>query len=104
MAYYLVTAHAKKNLLAELERKLSEDAFMGMDPFGKALSFSLRHARVQAGGKVVWEEEDYCSPPLAEEKKAVLDYYFTELQVERINKGEGWKQISALPYLFSFVS
>jgi hypothetical protein len=29
------------------------------------------------------EEEDYCSPPLAQERAAVLDTYFDDITVER---------------------
>jgi len=48
----------------------------------------------------VWEEEDYCRPPLAEERAAVLDEYFDQLRVERVEHGAGWEQIAALPPLF----
>jgi hypothetical protein len=48
----------------------------------------------------VWEEEDYCRPPLKEERAAVLDEYFDQLQVERVEHGAGWEQIAALPPLF----
>src|SRR5436309_2265769 len=34
-----------------------------MQPFGRALEYSLRNAKMtEAGGAAVWEEEDYCSP------------------------------------------
>jgi hypothetical protein len=49
---------------------------------------------------VVWEEEDYCRPPLAQEREAVLDRYFEDLSVERVERGSGWEQISDLPPLF----
>ncbi|MBV8830978.1 MAG: hypothetical protein JO108_17290, partial [Acidobacteriaceae bacterium] len=50
-------------------------------------------------GTAVWEEEDYCSPPLAQERAAVLDAYFEKIKVEQVNEGEGWKRIRALPKL-----
>lgn len=50
-------------------------------------------------GTAVWEEEDYCSPPLAQERTAVLDLYFDEITVEKVNAGEGWKMIEVLPRL-----
>ena len=52
-----------------------------------------------ADGIATWEEEDYCSPPLAEERAAVLDNYFDQISVERVDAGEGWKRIEALPKL-----
>jgi len=48
----------------------------------------------------VWEEEDYCAPPLAQERAAVLDDYFHDLRVEKVKEGEGWSKIEALPRLF----
>jgi hypothetical protein len=56
-------------------------------------------ARTQADGTAIWEEEDYCSPPLAQERAAVLDTYFDESKVEQVNAGEGWTRIKTLPKL-----
>jgi hypothetical protein len=56
MAYYLVSARPLAPRMDDLEAKLIERA--------------------------VWEEEDYCRPPLAQEREAVLDHYFEELSVE----------------------
>jgi hypothetical protein len=99
MAYYLVRAKPKLEWLAELHTRLAENAFVNLRPFGKALTHSLNEARSQPDGIAVWEEEDYCSPPLAQERAAVLDRYFDEITVEQVNVGEGWKQIEALPKL-----
>jgi hypothetical protein len=51
-------------------------------------------------GTAVWEEEDYCRPPLAEERAAVLDHYFDGIAVERVERGAGWRRIADLPRLF----
>ena len=99
MAYYLVRAKPKPERLSELQDRLQEGAFIGLRPFGKALTHSLKEARTQSDGIAIWEEEDYCSPPLAEERAAVLDNYFDEISVERVDAGEGWKRIKALPKL-----
>ena len=99
MAYYLVRAKPKPERLRELSRQLEHNAFVGLRPFGKALTHSLENARTDSDGRAIWEEEDYCSPPLAEERAAVLDLYFDEITVEPVNAGEGWKQIQALPKL-----
>jgi len=99
MAYYLVRAKPKPELLGELSRQLKQNAFVSLRPFGKALTHSLENARSEADGTAIWEEEDYCSPPLAEERAAVLDLYFDEITVESVKPGEGWKQIHALPKL-----
>jgi hypothetical protein len=56
----------------------------------------LDNARWQSENVAIWEEEDYCVPPLAQERAAVLDEYFTELEVQHVNRDEGWKQIESL--------
>lgn len=99
MAHYLVRAKPKPERLAELQHRLDENAFIDLHPFGQALTDSLVEARTQSDGFAVWEEEDYCSPPLAQERAAVLDRYFDEIQVEQVQTGEGWKRIKGLPKL-----
>ena len=88
MAHYLVRARAKPEKLDELAARLAADAFVDLEPFGRALTRGLRGARAEGDG-VIWEEEDYCSPPLAEERAAVLDAYFEDLAVEAVAKDEG---------------
>lgn len=100
MAHYLVKATPKDDRLGELESLLRKEAFLRLQPFGRALSHSLRNARIGEDEVAVWEEEDYCSPPLAQERKAVLDHYFASLSVEPVSAGEGWSRIWALPRLF----
>lgn len=100
MAHYLVRANPKSHRIARLASQLEADAFIDLKPFGRALTRSLRDARVDREGGAIWEEEDYCSPPLAEEREAVLDEYFDAIEVERVAEGEGWRRIEALPQLF----
>ena len=100
MAYYLVKAKIQSTLQAELRSRLDSGEIQVMRPFGQALQYSLDHARTDPHGWTVWEEEDYCSPPLKEERRAVLDKYFDEIQVEEVSEGEGWRQITELPELF----
>lgn len=99
MAHYLVRGRPRAARLQELEDRLRAQAFVDLEPFGRALTKGLRDARVESTG-AVWEEEDYCSPPLAEERAAVLDAYFDDLRVEPVRKGGGWQQIAPLPRLF----
>ncbi len=100
MAYYLVTARPKPERLAELAGRLGRNEFEPLRPFGRTLNRSLRQARLAEDGVAVWEEEDYCVPPLAQERAAVLDDYFEELRVEAVRRGEGWRRIGHLPPLF----
>jgi hypothetical protein len=102
MAYYLVKAKYHPDLLPELRKRLDSGEIRVMRPFGQALQYGLDNARLdpQEEGAVVWEEEDYCRPPLAQERAAVLDTYFTDLTVERVQEGKGWEQIESLPRLW----
>ncbi|MDT7883896.1 MAG: hypothetical protein RQ891_03435 [Thermoflexus sp.] len=101
MAHYLVRARLRPALAEELHERLRRGEFRRLRPFGEALTFSLENARLDpATGEAVWEEEDYCSPPLAMEREAVLDRYFEDLRVERVTEGEGWRRIAALPSLW----
>lgn len=103
MAYYLVKAKVRKNLLEELRSRLDSGEINKMRPFGTALQYSLDNARLDPRdeGWTVWEEEDYCSPPLAQERAAVLDTYFTSLSVEKVPQGKGWERIELLPKLWN---
>ena len=79
MAYYLVTAKPKPDRLPNLLRNLQERAYFTMRPFGRSLTYSLENARFRDDGYAVWEEEDCCSPPLAQERAAAVDEFFDEL-------------------------
>lgn len=103
MAYYLVRARPKLERMRKLREQLRADAFIGLRPFGNALTHSLVNARIEADGTAMWEEEDYCSPPLAQERAAVLDTYFDEITVEKVDAGEGWARIENLPKLSATV-
>ncbi len=100
MAYYLVRARAIDARLEELRQRLAAGEIQVMRPFGIALDESLRLARLAPDGYAVWEEEDYCRPPLAMERAAVLDAYFTDLSVEPVTRGAGWSRIDRLPGLW----
>jgi hypothetical protein len=101
MAYYLVRAQPNPARLAELRSRLDSGEIRVLRPFGAALHEGLDGARVAEDGWVVWEEEDYCRPPLAMERAAVLDTYFIHLGVEPVPRGEGWARIAALPSLWA---
>lgn len=104
MAHYLVSAKPYRQHLHELQARLQADAFMNLRPFGRSLTKSLRGARLMEDGTAVWEEEDYCDPPLAQERAAVLDAFFEDLEVREVDAGKGWQQIEGLPRLFPDLS
>jgi len=71
-----------------------------MKPFGQSLQRSLENARIDSDF-TVWIEEDYCSPPLAMEREAVLDRYFDDITVEKVrSEEEGWNMIGDKPQLW----
>jgi hypothetical protein len=100
MAYYLVTAKPKSDRLRDLLANLRRNAYASMRPFGRALTYSLESARLREDGYATWDEEDYCTPPLAQERAAVLDEFFEELNVTPVTEGSGWKKIESLQRLF----
>lgn len=101
VAHYLVRARLKPERAEELQEKLKAGAFETIRPFGRGLSDSLRRARKDPkSGEAVWEEQCFCSPPLAMERPAVLDDYFDDITTEEVSSGEGWKRISDLPELW----
>lgn len=100
MAYYLVTAKPIPPKMKDLRAWLDSGEIRAMRPFGQALQMGLDNARWKSDGVAIWEEEDYCVPPLAQERAAVLDEYFTDLQVQHVKKDEGWKQIEPLKKLW----
>jgi hypothetical protein len=104
MAFYLVQAKPVEELREELRRRLDTGEISAMRPFGRALQYSLDNARLEANGLAIWEEEDYCVPPLAQERAAILDVYFRELNVERVDQNKGWERIESLPKLWQDLS
>lgn len=101
MAYYLVRARPHREKLPDLRARLDAGEIIQMRPFGRALDESLRRARLESPNVAIWEEEDYCHPPLAQERAAVLDHYFEDLAVTRVEAGQAWAQIEELPSLWA---
>ena len=100
MAHYLVSAKPKSDRLHILRENLARRAYATMRPFGRSMTHSLENARVREDGYATWEEEDYCTPPLAQERAAALDEFFDELRVTPVEEDEGWRRIDQLPRLF----
>ncbi len=100
MAHYLVKAKVKDEFLEEFEKKIREKAFINLKPFGEAITESLENAREDEDGYWLWEELDYCSPPLKQEKEQVLDRYVDIDRIIPVEEGEGWEKISGFPKVF----
>lgn len=101
MAHYLVTAKPDTERMAELRKRLKSGEISKMQPFGESLHYSLENAKLKDDGTAIWEEEDYCRPPLAQERAAVLDEYFSQIEVERVDEGRGWQRIEELRGMFA---
>ena len=96
----MVKAKPRKDLLENLHNDLSSDKIIKMKPFGRSLQYSLKNARIDDENPdyALWIEEDYCSPPLAMERESVLDQYFDDIAVSRIeSEEEGWNSIKDKP-------
>ena len=96
MAFYLVKARPRMDLLESLRKELSSGAISRMRPFGKSLQYSLENARIDTEDSnfALWVEEDYCSPPLAMEREAVLNQYFNDIIVEKVeSEKEAWSRL-----------
>jgi hypothetical protein len=104
MAYRLVRAHPREDRLPDLRDRIERGEIEGMDPFGEVMTASLRKAKFDPEtGEAVWVEEDYCTPPLAMEREAVLDDYFDDLVVVEadVDETEGWERIDDLAPLWT---
>ena len=103
MTFYLVRAKPKKEHLGSLKEELNSGKISRMRPFGQALQYSLENARIDDENRdyALWVEEDYCSPPLAMEREGVLDRYFNDISVERVeSEEEAWNSINDMPRLW----
>jgi hypothetical protein len=77
MAFYLVRARPRPDQMDELRQRLESGELEEIGPLGNSLLKGLKEARYDSEtGESAWEEEDYCRPPLAREREAVLDDYF----------------------------
>lgn len=67
-------------------QKSSSGKISKMRPFGYALQYSLENARIDNENPdyALWVEEDYCSPPLVMERESMLDQYFNDIAVLRV--------------------
>jgi hypothetical protein len=102
MAFYLVRARPRKELLENLHKELSSGKISRMRPFGHTLQYSLENARIDTKDRdfALWVEEDYCSPPLAMERESVLDQYFNYIDIQRVESEETWNKIKDKPLLW----
>ena len=100
MTIYVVKAKPKNELMADLKQEMISGKISRLRPFGEELQRGLENARM-FNGYAYWVEEDYCSPPLAMERRSVLDRYFDNIAVEQVESDEeGWNRIKNRPMLW----
>jgi hypothetical protein len=100
MTIYIVKAKPKEELMADLRQEISSGKISRLRPFGEELQYGLENARI-FNEYAYWVEEDYCSPPLAMERRSVLDRYFDNITVEQVESDEeGWNRIKNRPMLW----
>lgn len=106
MAYRFVRARPEPDRMSELRDRLDSGDIEQLEPFGAAMTNGLENARFDPEtGEAVWIEEDYCTPPLAMERRDVLDEYFEDLTVVEadVDEAAGWERIDGLPRLWDRV-
>ena len=83
--------------MKDLHKQLESGQISQLKPFGKALHRGLQNAKIDNknnNGCAYWVEEDYCSPPLAMEREALLDQYFDDINVEKVEEPQReWERI-----------
>ena len=97
MTLYLVRAKPKTG-----SQTFAKKWTLAKYQLGQTLQHSLENARIDnKDGYALWVEVDYCSPPLAMERESVLDRYFDNITVDRIeSEQEGWGRINDKPLLW----
>ncbi len=85
---YLVKA---RPIIAEMTRFwtiLNDGTIEAQEPDGREILASMRRA-VMNGGRVEWHETCYCSPPLRHERATVYDQFFTDIEIEPLDRSTG---------------
>lgn len=93
MTFYKVRARPRDNI-SELRYDIDHGMIHTLIPFGKSLQQSLENAKVDNNKNAIWIVEDNSDPPFVSEREAVLDRYFSDIQIEVIgSEQDGWNGI-----------
>ncbi len=96
---YKVSARFREGSAAEFLLKLQDGSIASQQPDGAEMVDSMNRAVVTESGEVEWSETCYCSPPLAHERRTVLDHYFSDLSTEAIGSYQDYAGLPFLDYL-----
>src|SRR5689334_11474778 len=94
MAHYLVTAKPKSDLDGRTSGQSAKERILINAAFRQGTHLFAPKRATSRGSYATWEEEDYCSPPLAEERAVALDKFFEDLSVASVRAGAGWQEIN----------
>jgi hypothetical protein len=95
---YLVKARPIVAEMARFWTLLNDGTIEAQEPDGREILASMRRA-VMNGGKVEWHETCYCSPPLRHERATVYDQFFTDIEIEPLDRSTGREGESFWHYL-----
>jgi hypothetical protein len=101
MKSYLVRARPRPGKLVKLKRKLELGDVAIMRGFGETLDLGLKNAKRSAEGEILWEQRSGSTPPLSQERRAILNEFFREIEAEEVPEGRGWEKIRHLPPLWT---
>lgn len=97
---YLVKGTPRPGKLVKLRRKLELGDIGLMRGFGESLEFGLKNAKLSEDGGVLWEQTSDSTPPLSQERRAILSEFFREITTEEVAQGKGWERIGSLQPLW----
>ena len=85
----------------KLKRKLDLGDIAQKRGFGDSHQSGLKNAKRSADGDVLWEQRSDSTPPLSQERRAILNEFFRDIAVEEVAEGTGWERIRRLEPLWS---
>ncbi len=88
MRYFVRARFQDEGKKAEFLKILTDGTISALEPFGEEIAAAMRRA-VRKEDRVEWTETCYCRTPLAQERAAVYDRFFEDIQTETIEEFHG---------------
>ncbi len=82
---YLVRAHPRIESIPRFWIILNDGRVERQIPDGREIVASMKSA-VITRGRAEWSETCYCTPPLQHERSTVYDQFFTDFEIEPLEK------------------
>ena len=96
---YKIRARLRPGTEAALLRKLTDGTVASQRPDGPEIVAAMERAVLTGDGHVEWSETCYCSPPLAHERKTVLDHHFDGISTQEIEAHEQYQGVPLMDHL-----